>query len=540
MGKLTTNRERKGEIVGDILTILFFTVIAIIFTSGYSFGVSDHSITIPFLKHSIDGQLYANDYLITQIPYYYTFLWITLGQVVAITGIKIYLLFFVLYFLSTYFAFWGIFLLAKELTGKREAGFLAIFFMSIGIMTLAEVELLAPIYLTRTQSLPLLIFALYFQMRERDYIALVLCGIAFLIHPLSASYVIAMLSVDILRRYRVIGWKGLILRFGMLLVLISPILIWKATSAPPSMHLFTADADWIRLLEIRSAHHIFPFAWDRRKLLNAFFIAVLFVIAIWKGRDTLKDERRKRVASWVAVIFVLCILGVIGSEIIPISIVLNLQLLRSYQYFVHLTIIFYAGFLLRDRGRVCPMAALVSFPLFWLTDGGVTLWGIFVLLSIAQQYLYQKGKHIAPLFPVLVVIAAALLIGKPGDFKVTSKQDESWLDLQRWAKDNTEIDAVFIVPYDTQAFRIESGRSIYGDWKDGTLTNFNPDFGREWMDRMETLGYDEGYSSLSGEDFLNITKGMADTYIVTRDSLDFSLLYRNDEYSVYIPSKEVN
>ena len=72
---------------------------------------------------------------------------------------------------------------------------------------------------------------------------------------------------------------------------------------------------------------------------------------------------------------------------------------------------------------------------------------------------------------------------------LANAQESGWLEVQVWAKENTRSHDVFIVPPNRSGFRVESERTIYGDWKDGTQMFFNPDFGFEWFRRMKALGY---------------------------------------------------
>ncbi|MGH7290934.1 MAG: DUF6798 domain-containing protein, partial [Myxococcota bacterium] len=109
---------------------------------------------------------------------------------------------------------------------------------------------------------------------------------------------------------------------------------------------------------------------------------------------------------------------------------------------------------------------------------------------------------------VLVGLLLGLSLGAmrtnpPVSAEVAESTD--WLALQHWAKDSTPRDAVFIVPPGHDGFRIESERSVYGDWKDGTQGFFNDEFGREWLARMKRLGYrrDLPVRGLNGMDALD-------------------------------------
>ena len=104
---------------------------------------------------------------------------------------------------------------------------------------------------------------------------------------------------------------------------------------------------------------------------------------------------------------------------------------------------------------------------------------------------------------------------------------------------------MFIVPPDWRGFRIESERSIYCDWSDGTLLNFNYAFGKEWFKRMETLGYKKGgprkgnYINLEETDFIKIANGFIHDerkiFIVmfNKRNLKFPIVFKNKKFTAY-------
>ena len=63
-----------------------------------------------------------------------------------------------------------------------------------------------------------------------------------------------------------------------------------------------------------------------------------------------------------------------------------------------------------------------------------------------------------------------------------------WVDAQKWCKDNTPIDAIFLTPPDIGGFRIYSQRTIVGDSKDGAPCVFSESYAKNWQARMDELG----------------------------------------------------
>ena len=65
--------------------------------------------------------------------------------------------------------------------------------------------------------------------------------------------------------------------------------------------------------------------------------------------------------------------------------------------------------------------------------------------------------------------------------------DAGWWMAQRWARQNTPVDALFLTPVQTGGFRILSQRSVVGEWRDGTQLYFCAAFGPVWWERMNAL-----------------------------------------------------
>src|SRR5258705_7047127 len=135
------------------LVILLFTAASVISTNQYQYGVSDHAIIIPFLKSSVNHNLYPSDFLLTQKPFYYTYLWEACALLLKTFNISIPVLFFIGYCTSVFFIFLGIYLMGKTLSGKPQVGLLSLFFLLFSIKTFAGSVTIDNIFLTRVAVL---------------------------------------------------------------------------------------------------------------------------------------------------------------------------------------------------------------------------------------------------------------------------------------------------------------------------------------------------------------------------------------------------
>jgi hypothetical protein len=151
---------------------------------------------------------------------------------------------------------------------------------------------------------------------------------------------------------------------------------------------------------------------------------------------------------------------------------------------------------------------------------------------------------------MVLVLGAGAYARRGGFVGIGNAAAPRWLEVQTWARCNTDTGDQFIVPPDHLGFRNRSERTIYGDWKDGTMAFWSPAFAREWLRRMKTLGLDEirrrrherfeGFKRLQEADVMTIaaemTKGGGRVFLVVthqHPGLRFREAYRNPAYRVY-------
>lgn len=550
------NKWKTGRIT--VLIILLFTAASVFSTNQYQYGLSDHAIVIPFLKSMFVSSYppYPDDFLLTQKPFYYTCLWKLSALLIEVFGISIPVYFFIAYCASAFFIFLGTYLIAKTLFGKREVAFLSLFFLLFSIKTFAGSVTIDHIFLTRVGALPALIFSVYYFLRGTYLLSALLQGIGFLIHPMTAVYFITMQAVALLFNFKYAGVRKLLLYCLILIVSSSPVLLWKYHHAPPSLYLFHVDQHWLELLRLRSSHHLFPFSWTKDVFISAALLLCLFFFN-WKHRPQAHHHRVIKI--FVITIFAMCLAGTVLSEFFPVSIVLNLQLLRSFTFIYFLAAIYYSNFFITEfssRRNIFYkwFISIISIGILYGAGGWKYAFAAFMLFSFLMfLYRFIFGNELALtkyfyfILPSIVIFTGAGIYLKHRNFSIHNRQEKYWLDVQLWARANTAHNAAFIVPPYLEGFRVESQRTVYCDWKDGTLLNFNPAFGMEWMRRMEKLGYKKGLSpgdgfrNLEEKDFTGIAQEMQTQTIrpvllvMTKDrgTLNFPKVYENEKFIAY-------
>jgi hypothetical protein len=557
---ISKSSEKLNILIVDNFIILIFVAISIISLDKYQYGVNDHSITIPFLKAFVNNSLYPNDYLLPERFYFYTFLWNFLGLIVKFCNVNLHILFFVVHLVSTYLTFFAVYLLAIALFKKREIAFLALFFLIFNYSTLGSGVTLETYLTTKGVAMPLLLFSMLFFFQKKYLLSYFLQGVGFLIHPLSAAYMFAILFVSLVLSLKNIGLKKFLHCILIFIITISPILIWKIICSPPSLGLIHVDNSWLELQRLRSSHHIFPFTWGKNIFLQAGLFTFVFLLS-WKYKP--KEVYHHHVVLWsMNTIFTLCFLGTVFTEFIPISIVIQFQLFRSFVLLRYFAIIYFANFYfneIKTQKKFLEKLYMVFISIGILYQANLWKYAFIAFLAhslftISYGYLYQRELQVKYFVSTLLIPLFAIGFIHRDVFSINNTQEKNWVDVQMWAKQNTNINDFFIVPPNQRGFRIDSERTIYCDWKDGTQAFFNPDFGKEWMRRIKSLGYKKGnpdqpdfvdtlkkdYMDLDENDFIKIANEVKNDFrkifIVMykeRAPLNFPAIYNNQKFTVY-------
>ena len=500
MSAIETPPSRLGA--GVLFVVLVFTLASVFAVNPYTYGTGDNSITIPFLKSWVDPGLYPGDYLMTQRIYYYTYLWNALGALHAHLGIDLEALFFGAYLIAVYFTFLGVYLIAVTLFQRREVAFLALLFLLFSQETLASVRTIELKLNTRGAATPLLLFAIYHFLRGRALLPPILLGLAYLIHPLTAHYPIALILAVSLVDFGRRGWKPLLIGVPAFLVVASPVFVWKALHSAPKLHLLSADPVALAALRARSAHHMFPFDWGWGVWVDAALTMLLFAIA-WRGRDRERDDVHRPILIMTWTIVAMVVVGIVGAELHPIMLVVMSQPPRSFQFMKYFAFVYVAHDVLRRMGggpASVLVAAAMAAALVDHSNRHVIPY-VVVVLAVALMAAWRRWRGrdlVGPAFATAMTCIACVTAfacyraddqNAEDTFAYSDASDTPWRDVQLWARNHSDVRDGFIVPpYEDEEFRLHAERTIYGDMEDGGLMNGNPSFGPEWLRRMHALG----------------------------------------------------
>jgi hypothetical protein len=336
--------------------------------------------------------------------------------------------------------------------------------------------------------------------------------------------------------------------------------------------MFTAYGDWVEMLRDLYAGHSFPLSWSIWKYLKAAMVVALFLYS-WKMKPA--DRLHTVIKLGTFSIFGLWLLGLIFTEFLPLPIFIQLQLFRSYTWLSLFAVIYWSNFLVCGLNsswswwkKIVLLLATIGLIIMLPSEGNPiinsihrspeVLWKnnyllIILLGFIAIAYYHRFKTPLSNrLYATVLLILLILYTGKEivkNGVSLESQLPGNWVDIQHWARNNTNTSDMFIVPPDMRGFRIDGERTILGDYKDGIQMYFNPEFGYQWLDRMKLLGNDPdvkeaglktAYANLNGQHIASIADEFKQShpaiYLVSYANdghYDFIKVYENKEFVVY-------
>lgn len=513
--------------------------------AGYSLGVGNQTIQIPYLKYLINPQLYAQDpAVIETINYYPSYAYKLLAYICVLVDYQI--VYAVLHIVCSACLFGALLYASYILFGELWSGIICSLMVLIGQHhALAGADIYSIGFTHTWLSIPWMMWCLVIFWQQRHIMAGLLLGLLFNIHALHAAYAAVFIAAMSLAIYppRQLWRLGLIA--GVAFVCALPTLIDIVINRQ------TIGDQWWALMEIRSAHHSFPIhLWEEGDGSIARFAQIVLFGALALPFVREPFHRRMAVATWL-VFMLFLLVGFIGTSSVSI---VKAQLWRSSGLMLLLVCLLCGHGIFRAwREKEVPymcLAAVLSCSCICAAIPGLQGF-LYVLLSVATLLSLWVGSltwrgaacvgalHICvllsyfylsiPLFTfsseifvdwtwirisiiglsLLCILGVIIRIGRPNwpGFvtqanlsilglstaflmmlsPMLQQNSNAWLDLQNWVKFNTEKDALIASPSNRSGFRIHAERSIVGEWRDGTQLYFMPDYADQWRERMSAL-----------------------------------------------------
>lgn len=496
--------QQKAQFSVNDWSIFFFLACLQLFTLGYEFGVSNHSIQIPLLYSYFDSSLYPRDW-ISKLPDYYPSLYFwSLGFLNSYIQ-DLFFLFFAGHLLAATFSLAGISRISFLLFQEKAASLITPAFFLLSIPVLADGPLFSPLHTHDSAALPFLLWALAFSLAGKLISSFVLLAIACQVHLLSALPLVGCLVLwAAFNAWNRKIWKEFFLSLFCFSIL-SFSSIARALSIPKSQ----LSPEWLEVLRLRSAHHAFPFSWSFADwgpflLLSGFGLWGAYIS--WKKIKSY--SHRGFLLLFVGALFSFCVIGIIFSELYPVKTILLAQPLRSSRFISLFSVIFFVG-------------------------------GLFL---IGKDKFPTRWRKLSPRLAMGLLIPSFSLCVYQYVFVKKQVYQSPWVQLQLWALEHTQPNDLFLSPPHEKGFRIFSKRATVAEWKDGTLQFFFPqdEFANDWKKRMSELGIREkDYEEKTLEDLREIARRYGAAYLVVLKPNRFrysknsvSILFENQSYQI--------
>ena len=522
----------------------------------YNFGTFDEAMHVPFLKSMTYPSMYAGDSMLSLQKVYYSYFWHAFVPFLKLGWLEPAL--FIVHVASIYLSFWAIWELSETLFHDHLASLIAVLGFIIPHLSFVGFPIFEFAPLSRTFVLPFLLIALNQFFKDRIPLAFLITGAMYNVHVVSVNFVLAMFGLACLLEFRRIGIRRILFSGGLFLLAALPVLLWKAGSDPID---FTLRPEWVAFLNKTLFFHIFamirfsyPGTWV--VTLGGISALVLFFV-IFPKTEVPQTASTARNFIYAGIIVVL--VNVIAVYVLPVTILIQSQVARIGLWILIIAYLYFAGYLARlyRAKSLSPAGFLVLLIAFIFSPTPI--------LVLFMWWLIQRLKKERVLKVIAAVTGLALLgsylivwlIGfwTPGIY--IYGHYTPWVDVQRWARENTDKDARFITPPEKWGvqesdWRVHSERASAVTLSELLVAAFEPGYEVEWMPRFELLAPGalarfngdyfwnvtvtrQAYQALSTEQLVNAACRFNAQYIVSEKPYlhPFPLVYENSEFAVY-------
>ena len=398
-----------GRLRGNAPLLLVCMLVGIMHMlyQGYNFGIGNHAIQIPLLKSYFHPALYPNDPMVATRSYFITFYFIFLAAIERLLG-HLESIFFTAQLLTEILIVVAMYHFALAVFKDRSVAIISVLLMFTSKIMLGGAIVHWNHHTHTYAVMPLLLwsFALFLNQKTRKAYALL--GFAANINIQSAAYVLTMFALVSLlrtgRKSKESGWRyaifSLLKDYGAFVLFSLPCVVWAFTKTGGPL----TDA-WIQQLRVRSSHHSFPLGWKVQDYTN-YLLFFAFGVIVWAlALRKTEDREIHRTLGWFSLaILLLCGIGVVFAEWIPVKIVLRSQLFRSVK-FLTIFIVFYASYAIRylwDKSAGHKLLAIGTFLTLFLPN--------YLQFLVLLVLIYQIAEAKSLYWWTAPVVAAALIL----------------------------------------------------------------------------------------------------------------------------------
>jgi hypothetical protein len=544
-----------GRAVREHLLFSCATLFVVLFY-GYHFGTFDQVIHLPFLKKFADASLYPGDPFMELRFQHYSYFWIVLVPFYKLGILEIAM--FITHLLVTYSTFWALWTLSDFLFHNRLTNLISLVAFAFPHMTFGGWTIFEFSLLNRTFVLPFLLWAIILFLRRRYLLAFALLGLMYNLHALSVNFVLAMFLFDGVLERRKVGWRNLVLGLIFFMLAALPVLLWKLSGPGGD---FGQQPEWFSIVArgmLYNNFHLFA-PYPHILLVTAGGVGALALFFIVR-RFAPPPEHDRTITNFMYALLLILLVQVITTSWLPLTIILELQIIRAGVFVLILSYLYFANYL------AASFQSRVGDKFDWILLAGAFMFSVLPFVPVAVhalQYLIAPPRRrrlltlslLLGLSAFIILFIIPLNIWYPGIY--VYGHETPWYRVQTWSRDHTPKDAVFITPpyiwwfYESD-WRVFSERSTVVSLSELLDVAFAPNYTSTWEARFEAIA-PGALARLNGDNFENSALiaqafyGLSDeavlraacqysaSYLVVEKPhlRHFPVVYQNQQFVVY-------
>ncbi len=509
------------------INLVLISLVAI-FIHGYQFAVSDQEIFIPYVLKSQNASLFPSDQLFNQSSAHASLFYPVIGFLIKFFDIQT--AFFAGYLIFQFAFFTALYHLAKVLIKDKNLSYLSLlpFFLPKFIGGTAT-PTFDNFFGYRSIGIIFLILYLSYLLQNKFKQAVLIAFLGLVFHPLSIIPNLLLLPASIVNLNKSPRKTSKVVALSLPIILASIIiLVFIGSKIFP-----LRDDIWLSIIKFRD-DYLFASTWSYRAW-GAIGL-YLMIIVLFLGNLQLKIRR-------TILLFIICsltvfLLYILTIEIFKITYIAQLQLLRALTPLAYLGLAMSPLFLIYKKPVLKIFGASTFISLctnqFNLLLISSALFILVLILDKGKQTINISENYLVAIS--LTVFIFAILIN-PKLLTIDQriqypKRMNNWINVQLWAKENTQKTDIFLVPPDQTGFRIYSQRPIVADIKDGAVSMYNPNYAKNWFAKINDLNL---YQNFLDNDFQKLKQSYNFDFIVVPNSqkLNFEKVYENSRFTVY-------
>lgn len=322
---------------------------------------------------------------------------------------------------SIFFIIAGIYRLSQLWFSSPYAGYLAalLYTPTLNIWTLGSPSPYLNFYHHGLPiTYPLIIWSMVFFWQKRFICALFLAGCSWNFHPMCTAFLLFSYCVYWFFNLHIINAKKIIMCFISFALPALPAFMRSLTHITVSNgsgHLWLKGVSWV------AGYTCFPSEWPLTWFIRAGLFFVLFLLCYARIKDcTLKQW----IAVFVLSVLILCLLGTVFADIVPVPFVIKASLWRSTIIYLFIALpcigwgllrLFHQGLL--DKFVAVTFAVLIVGYIpyfgFWYLPFYIILFCWYHYQEIWKMRLPYNRTHVIVSLIIIASVLCAYVIGKP-------------------------------------------------------------------------------------------------------------------------------